>query len=272
MTRKLIAIGGAEDLENEAEIMAAFVRLAHGEKARIVIMPIASEDASQVIPKYRKVLRKFGVEQIDVFDVKMREDATSERCLSLIQNATGILFPGGDQLDITSLIGGTPVAKQIKQKVDAGTVVAGTSAGAAMMSSSMLLSGGSEESPRFGSAQIGPGMDFIQTTIIDTHFSQRGRHGRLMTAVAHYPQTLGLGIDENTALILKDDEFEVVGTGSIIVVDGGPMTHSNLHDLKHGELLELHNLSLHVLPAGTRYNLASRQPVASRAKRSAGRS
>jgi cyanophycinase len=262
MTRKLIAIGGAENVEGDSEILQHFVRLAHGEKARIVIMPVATRHANEVIPKYRKVFRKAGATEIAVFDINQREDTASETGLNLIKNATGIFFPGGDQLNITSLLGGTSAAALLKKKFDAGTVIGGTSAGAAMMSSSMLLSGKAEENPRFGNVEIGPGMDFMGPAIIDTHFSQRGRCGRLMTAVAHYPQTIGLGIDENTALVLRDDEFEVLGSGAVIVIDGGSMTHSNLSDLEHGDPLELHNLTIHILPKGAHYDLARRRPLA----------
>ena len=150
----------------------------------------------------------------------------------------------------------------LKERHCQGCIIAGTSAGAAMMSRSMLISGKPEESPRFGNVEIGPGLDFIPETIIDTHFSQRGRCGRLMTAVAHYPQDIGIGIDEDTAILVNNgSEFRVLGTGSVIIVDGGPMTHTNLADLKHGELLELHDLALHVLPAGARYDLRKQRPL-----------
>jgi len=130
-----------------------------------------------------------------------------------------------------------------------------------MMSRSMLISGKPEESPRFGNVEIGPGLDFISGTIIDTHFSQRGRCGRLMTAVAHYPQDVGIGIDEDTAILVTNEaEFKVIGSGSVIIVDGSPMTHTNLNDLKHGERLELHDLALHVLPRGRTLRLAQATP------------
>jgi cyanophycinase len=130
-----------------------------------------------------------------------------------------------------------------------------------MMSNSMMLGGDSECNPRMGSVEIGPGMDFIKGAVIDTHFSQRGRHGRLITAVAHYPQDLGLGIDEDTAMIVINNEFEVIGSGAVTVIDAGGITHTNLHELKDDEGIELHNICVHVLPEGARYSLSERKPL-----------
>ena len=268
-TRRLLAIGGAEDRENESEILKQFVKMAGGEDAEILLMTIATDHVEETVKDYRKVFRRLGVRHLKAFDIAVREDTAAKRGLRLIENATGIFFSGGDQLDIPVLLGGTAMLKAIQERHCQGCVIAGTSAGAAMMSTSMLISGKPEESPRFGNVEIGPGLDFINRTIIDTHFSQRGRCGRLMTAVAHYPQHIGLGIDENTAILVNGDEFKVLGNGSVIVVDGGPMTHTNLSELKHGELLEMHDLSLHVLPPGARFDLKKQRPIATRGKHTA---
>jgi cyanophycinase len=157
----------------------------------------------------------------------------------------------------------------LQERYGNGCVLAGTSAGAAMMSRSMMISGKPEASPRFGNVEIGPGLDFINSAIIDTHFSQRGRCGRLITAVAHFPQDIGIGIDEDTAILLNGSEFRVLGSGSVIIVDGSPTTHNNLNELKHGELLELHDLSLHVLPSGARFDIKKQRPIVDRPKRRA---
>jgi cyanophycinase len=268
-TRRLLAIGGNEDKKNEGEILKAFVRMAGGEDAEILVMTIATEEVTKTIKEYRQVFRRFGARHVKGFDISLREDTTSKRGMRLLEDATGIFFSGGDQLDIPSLLGGTDMLKVIQDRHRSGCVIAGTSAGAAMMSSSMLISGKPEESPRFGNVEIGPGLDFIKGTIIDTHFSQRGRCGRLMTAVAHYPQDIGIGIDEDAAILVNDTEFRVLGSGSVIVVDGGPMTHTNLNELQHGELLELHNLALHVLPAGARFDLKKQRPIMERRRRAA---
>jgi len=232
-------------------------------------MTIATKEVSDMVKDYRKVFRRLGARHMKAFDISMREDTKSKRGLALIENSTGIFFTGGDQLDIPALLGGTNMLQLIQDRHCQGCVIAGTSAGAAMMSTSMLISGKPEESPRFGNVEIGPGLDFISRTIIDTHFSQRGRCGRLMTAVAHYPQDIGIGIDEDTAILVNGGEFKVIGTGSVIIVDGSPMTHTNLNDLEeHGQLLEMHDLGLHVLPAGARFDLKKQRPIVNRRKRS----
>lgn len=265
--KRLLAIGGNEDRKDKCEILKRFVEMAGGEDSEILLMTIATKEVEETVKEYRKIFRRLGARHVKVFDVSRREDTTSKRGLRLIENATGIFFSGGDQLDITSLLGGTKMLAQLQEQ---GCVIAGTSAGAAMMSSSMLISGKPEESPRFGNVEIGPGLSFIKSTIIDTHFSQRGRCGRLMTAVAHYPQDIGVGIDEDTAILVNGTEFQVIGSGSVIILDGGPMTHTNLNDLEeHGELLELHDLTLHVLPAGARFDLKKQRPAVDRPKRRA---
>jgi cyanophycinase len=266
---KVLAIGGAEDRENECEILKQFVELSGGEAAEILIMTVATDEVAETVKDYRKVFRRLGVRHVKAFDVSVREDTKSKRGFNAIESANGIFFSGGDQLNIASLLGGTDMLALIQERHRRGCVVAGTSAGAAMMSTSMLISGKPEESPRFGNVEIGPGLDFIHGAIIDTHFSQRGRCGRLMTAVAHYPQDIGIGLDEDTAILVDDSEFQVLGSGSVIIVDGGPMTHSNLHDLEHGESLELHDLVLHVLPAGARFDLKKQRPIVDRRGRRA---
>jgi cyanophycinase len=258
---KLLVIGGAEDKEGDCRILKEFVRLARGEKARIVIMTVATDHPEEVGAEYRKLFKRLGAGDVKVVDLSNREDTESEKALKAIEEATALFFTGGDQLHITALMGATAMDKIIKRRHDKGLLLGGTSAGAAMMSNSMMLGGESECNPRSGSVEIGPGMDFIMGALIDTHFSQRGRHGRLITAIAHYPQELGLGIDEDTAMVVTGNEFEVIGSGAVTVIDAGGITHTNLHELKKGESLELHNICVHVLPEGAHYSLTERKPL-----------
>ncbi|HEY0079683.1 MAG TPA: cyanophycinase [Pyrinomonadaceae bacterium] len=258
---KLVAIGGGEDKKNEREILKEFVRLARGAKARLVVMTVATDEAEEAGAEYREVFNRLGVDDVTVVDVSTREDAESEASMRALREATGIFFTGGDQLHITTLLGGTDMHKLLKERYEKGIVLGGTSAGAAMMSNSMFIRGDSEETPRFGGMELGPGMDFIVGAVIDTHFSQRGRIGRLVTAVAHYPQDLGLGIDENTAMIVQGDEFEVIGEGAVTVVDAGDITYTNLPYVSDGDALGLYNIKLHILPAGHRFSLAERCPL-----------
>src|SRR5215210_2331035 len=252
---RLVAVGGAEDKEGECVILKEFVRLARGERARVVVMTVASDLPQEVGAENRKVFKRLGAGDVKVVDISQREDTRSEKAMKALEEATAVYFTGGDQLHITALLGGTEMDKLIKRRHDKGLLLGGTSAGAAMMSNSMLLGGDSECNPRSGAVEIGPGMDFVVGAVINTHFSQRGRHGRLLAAVAHYPQDLGLGIDKDTAMIVN-------GNGAVTVIDAGGITHTNLHDVKDGKGLELHEVRLHVLPEGAHYSLPERKPLA----------
>jgi cyanophycinase len=257
---KLLLIGGGEDKEGDCTILKEFVRLSKGAKARVVVMTVATDHPAESGAEYKKVFKRFGVDDVQVVDVSQREDAKSEKGIEAIKRATGIFFTGGDQLHITALLGATEMDKAIRRRCEKGAVLAGTSAGAAMMSNSMFIRGSSETNPRFGSIDLGPGMDFVKGVLIDTHFSQRGRIGRLMTAVAHYPQDMGLGIDENTAILVEEDKFEVVGDGAVTVVDGSAMSFSNLPYVGERESLALFDIKVHVLPSGCGFSLTERKP------------
>jgi cyanophycinase len=258
---KLVVIGGGEDKEDECGILKEFLRLARGANARVVVMTVATDNPTELGSEYEAVFKRLGVDSVSIVDVSSREDTNSEKSLQLILDATGIFFTGGDQLHITTLLGGTKMHGLLHERFEKGLVLGGTSAGAAMMSNSMFIRGKSDETPRFGGMEIGPGMDFLTGAVIDTHFSQRGRIGRLLTAVAHYPQDIGLGIDENTAMIVKDTEFEVIGEGAVTVVDAGGITYTNLPDIDDGDALALYNVKLHVLSAGHSFDLGNRCPV-----------
>jgi cyanophycinase len=257
---KLLLIGGGEDKEGDCTILKEFVRLSKGAKARIVVMTVATDHPAESGAEYKKVFKRLGVDDVQAVDVSQREDAHAEKGLEAIKRATGIFFTGGDQLHITALLGATEMDKAMRRRCEKGAVLAGTSAGAAMMSNSMFIRGSSENNPRFGSVDLGPGMDFVKGVLIDTHFSQRGRIGRLMTAVAHYPQDMGLGIDENTAILVEEDKFEVVGEGAVTVVDGSAMSFSNLPYVGEDESLALFDIKVHVLPSGCGFSLAERKP------------
>jgi cyanophycinase len=258
---RLVAIGGGDIREGDAPLLKEFVKLARGPRARVVVMTVATDDPAAAANEYRAAFRRLGLDDIKVVDVSTRQDATAPEALEAVEEATGLFFTGGDQLHITSLLGGTEMQKIIGRRYERGLVIAGTSAGAAMMSNSMIVSGDSDENPKIGGVEIGPGMDLIVGAIIDTHFSQRGRFGRLLTAVAHCPQDLGLGIDEKTAMLVNKQEFEVVGDGAVTVVDAGAMTYTSLPYAEDEKNLSLFGVRVHVLSAGHKFNLAEREPV-----------
>lgn len=257
---KLVIIGGGEDRKGDCIILKKFIHLAKGPNARILALTVATDEVEKNAAELRRVFRKLGIDDVKVMDVSQRDRTSSESILKAVRQATGIFFSGGDQLHITSLLGGTLLQKAINAVYEKGIVIAGTSAGAAMMGNSMILDGDSEKNPRSGGVEMGPGMDFIVGAMIDTHFSQRGRHGRLITAVAHYPQDLGFGIDEDTAMVVNKNKFEVIGSGAVTVFDGGAMNFTNIPYAEKDAGLALYGLQVHILPEGYEFDLINRKP------------
>jgi cyanophycinase len=258
---RLMAIGGGEDREGDCYILKEFVRLAKGENARIIVMTAATEHPEELGKVYVKAFKRLGAKEVQTIDVSTRADAMNEKSIEAVGKATGLFFTGGDQLHITSLIGGTKLQKVIHESYEKDLVIGGTSAGAAMMSNSMILTGDSDENPRVGAVEMGAGMDLIVGCIIDTHFSQRGRHGRLLTAVGHYPQDIGFGIDENTAMIVDKSGFKVIGEGSVTIIDAKDMSFTNTPYIKKGKSLALTDVRIHVLPEGYKFDFKERCPV-----------
>ena len=257
----LMAIGGAEERTPESPILKEFVRLAGGKRANIVVMTVATDSPEEVGAEYIEVFEKIGVKTVQAVDVSSRADAIAEENIKAVRESSGLFFTGGDQLHITSLIGGTELQKAIHEIYEKGVIIGGTSAGAAMMSNSMILQGDGEEAPKLGAVEMGPGMDLIVGCMIDTHFSQRGRHGRLLTAVAHYPQDMGIGLDENTAMIVDKGEMRVMGTGAVTIIDAGGMTYANTPYVEKGQNLALADVRVHVVCEGEKFNLFERQMI-----------
>ena len=257
----LVIIGGAEDKEGECTILREFVRHAGGLQARIVVMTVATEIPREVGDNYIRVFERLGVEDVRIVDTVSRKDATASTAVDAIEKATGIFFTGGDQARITSILKGTEIDVAIHKRFSEGAVVGGTSAGAAMMPDVMIVEGDSETNPRMEIVKMGPGMGFLPGVVIDQHFAQRGRLGRLLSALAQQPVVLGFGIDENTALVVKDNQVEVVGEGAVTVIDVAEITHSNLEQILRDEDLALCGVKLHILPHGYRFDLKKRLPI-----------
>lgn len=265
----LLAVGGGESdevTEDSLEIIEKFVEMAGGaSKAEIILMTAATDDPAAAEKRYREIFKRLRFKKFDVIDIAMREQAFDEAILKKIEKATGLYFTGGDQLHITALMGGSPLYNLILQKFNDGkSVVGGTSAGAMMMSSSMLLSGTSDCAPKLGSIEVAPGLQLLPNSIIDTHFSQRGRYGRLLSAVVHNPQIVGFGIDERTAMVVSGSNgggFEVIGEGAVTVVDVGNSKHTNLPYLKSDDSIGVFGVEVHVLPRGYKYDLNKREPI-----------
>jgi cyanophycinase len=258
---QLVIIGGAEDKEGECTILREFVRRAGGTKARVVIMTAATELPTEVGENYIRIFERLGAENVRIVDTESREDASSSTALEAIEKATGVFFTGGDQARITDILKDTEIDTKIRERFQAGLVIGGTSAGAAVMPDVMIVEGDSETNPRMEIVDLGPGMGFLPGVVIDQHFSQRGRLGRLIAALAQQPAVLGFGIDENTAIIVSDDQFEVVGEGSVTVVDDSNITHSNVDEILKDEALAVCGAKLHILPHGYKFDLKTRKPI-----------
>ncbi|WP_193196237.1 cyanophycinase [Nostoc sp. MG11] len=259
--RQLVIIGGAEDKENDSQILREFVRRAGGTKANIVIMTAATELPREVGENYIRVFERLGAENVRIIDTETREDATSSTALEAIHKATGVFFTGGDQARITSILKDTEIDAAIHKRFSEGIVVAGTSAGAAVMPDKMIVEGDSQTNPRIEVVEMGPGLGFLPGVVIDQHFSQRGRLGRLIAALLQEPAVLGFGIDENTAMVVTDDQIEVIGEGAVTIVDESEATYNNLGEILKDEPLAIFGSKLHILPHGYKFDLKTRQPI-----------
>jgi cyanophycinase len=257
----LVIIGGAEDKEEDGTILKSFVRLAGGKKSNIVVIAVASDSPSQVGKHYVQVFKRLGAGKATLLNISAREDANAPAAVGAINNATAVFFTGGTQLRITQLLGGTTLDTALHNAHENGLVLAGTSAGAAMMSSVMIIGSIPGASFRMGNVELGPGMEFISGVLIDQHFEQRGRLRRLLSAIAQYPRDLGIGIDENTAAIVRDGVMEVVGEGCITIVDAGGLTFTNIKELEKNEILTLCGIQVHILANGYQFDLRNRCPV-----------
>lgn len=259
---QLVIVGGAEDKEGDCIILREFVRRAGGTKARIVVMTAATSLPEEVGNNYVRIFERLGVEDVRVLDTQERRDSEEPRAVEAIEQATGVYFTGGDQARIIRAIKGTPLDEAIHRRYqEEGLVVGGTSAGAAMMPDIMIIEGDSETNPRGDVVDMGPGMGFLPGVVIDQHFSQRGRLGRLIAALSQQPAILGFGIDENTSIVVSDDQLEVVGEGSITVVDETTLSHSNVDEVLKDEPLAVCGARLHILPHGYKFNLKTRRPI-----------
>lgn len=258
---QLVIIGGAEDKQGDCKILREFIRRAGGRQAQIVVMTVATELPREVGDNYIQVFERLGAEQVRVVDTDSREEAEAPEALAAIREATGVFFTGGKQDRITKYIKGTKLHQLLHQLYAQGLIVAGTSAGASMMSDAMIVEGEAETHPRIEIVETDDGLSFMPEAVIDQHFAQRGRLGRLLSAVAEQPHLLGIGIDENTAIVVSGSELTVIGAGAVTIVDLQDLLYSNLHQLLKDEGLALCGVKLHILPNGYTFDTNSRSPV-----------
>jgi cyanophycinase len=249
---RLFVIGGAAG----SAVLRRFVQLAGGPGADIVVIATASRSPSAVEAEHVELFRELGAGSVRALRVSTRREANSVDP-GLLESATGVYFTGGDQLRITTVIGGTRTDSVLQALVQEGRIVlAGTSAGAAMMSGTMIV-GGDGPGVTTASVRTGPGLEFLPGVLIDMHFAERGRLNRLLSAVALYPHELGVGIDEDTAILADGDVLEVLGSGSVTIIDAG--TATDIRVPADGPIA-LVGARIHVLPAGCRFELSGRRP------------
>lgn len=261
LSGNLIIIGGAEDKEGKKEILNRVCNSIDKDNDILLIATIATEYPKEVAAKYKEVFTDLKVKNIKVLDISERIDAADQVNVKLIEEASLIFFTGGDQLRITSLIGGTPIYDALKEACHKGNFIVGTSAGASVMSDTMIVEGNEEDSPRKCTLKMSPGFGLIKDVIIDQHFAQRGRFGRLLTGIAQNPEILGIGIDENTGIVVnKSGIIEIIGEGAVYFVDGSTITYTNVSELKADEILSMHNVKLHILTDGKKFDLIKKSP------------
>lgn len=254
----IVPIGGAEGKRKKPKILKRFVDLCGGDQARIMVIPTASL-LDETGPLYKELFESMGANSMCV-PVEKREEAFEGETLRILEAATGIFITGGNQLRLSTILGGTPVARGIRKLNARGVHVAGTSAGAAIVSEHMIAGGRSGSSPRESGVELAPGLGLTNRVIIDQHFNQRQRMGRLLAALSFNPFACGLGIDENTAgFIGPDGRMEVVGGGTITVVDPRDLRHSSMSYVRRAEAVTLIGLRLHVLAEGAHFNIETRE-------------
>lgn len=269
----LIPIGGNEDKgiktdENytlefiEEGILSHVLRESGGINAKIVVIPIASSIPVEVSNGYISAFKKLGCKDVQVLNISKKKESEDPLAISLMEKADCVMFSGGNQSKIINKFGGTTLHKIMIDRYikEEGFVIAGTSAGAMAMATEMISGGSSTESFVKGAVSMYNGLGLIPELTIDTHFIQRGRFGRLSEAVAKFPHLLGIGLAEDTGLIVKEgNKFEVIGSGMAIVFDAQNLTHNNEKILKEGTPMTMTNLVVHVLSNGDQYNIESRQ-------------
>ncbi len=257
----LIIIGGHEEKEGERVILQEVVRPLGKGKKRLLIVTAATTIPQEIAEDYKRVFKQMGVGHVDVLDIRERDQAHDPAIIRKLDDAGVIFFTGGDQLRLTSQLGGTPLFAHMLELHGKGTVIAGTSAGAAAVPETMLISGQNEGSLRVSMSTLGmaPGLGLLKGVIVDSHFAERGRLGRLLGAVAQNPYNLGIGIDEDTALVVQNGRVaRVVGSGAVYVIDGTHLKYSSLSESDPTGVLRMHNLTLHVLGNGDTFDLIGR--------------
>jgi cyanophycinase len=258
----IIPIGGGEEKENNPTILERFVSLCGGRDAKIVVIPTASK-LHDTGDRYRAIFREIGAAEVEVMDFDTRRDGDELGRVAAIKACDGVFLTGGNQMRLATMLGGTAVAKALREHNANGGHVAGTSAGASFLSEHMIAFGDDNRTPHAGSVTLAPGLGLTNRVVIDQHFTQRGRLGRLITALAFNPFLIGLGIDEDTAAFISPDQtVEVEGSGTVTIVDSSRLKFSSMDRAGADDPVSMLGLTLHVLIRGATFNLHTREASA----------
>jgi cyanophycinase len=256
----LVAIGGAEDKSSKAEILRRVLSLAPESNRTVCVVTTASGIPEETFSNYRDVFQRLGATEVHHLDVRTRENAREAGAVRTVSECGTIFLSGGDQLRLTHVLGGSPLLAAIRKCHANGTVVAGTSAGAAAMSATMIYNGAAADALRKGSVNMSAGLGFVRGVVIDSHFLERGRFTRLMEVGATNPEYLGIGIGEDAAVIVHDGTvLEAIGAGHVIVVDSSNLASSNVTELSDGEAVAAEHIVMHALISGYGYDISERR-------------
>jgi cyanophycinase len=259
-------IGGAEDKLKDKVILTRFVRLAGGADGHIVVVSTASSLGEEATRLYRELFQHMGAGRVSGLRPLTRDEAEEPAGASLVDHATGVFLTGGNQLRLSSVVGGTKLGTALRRATLRGADVAGTSAGASAVSTHMVAFGASGATPKHRMAQISAGLGLLQNIVVDQHFEQRNRLGRLLAVVAQSPSLLGLGLDEDTAAIVHPDEtLEVIGRGAVTIIDGSQVQTDAFQTKGHRPMM-VSGAILHSLPSGYRFDLLSRELLPAKAE------
>jgi cyanophycinase len=254
----IVPIGGAEEKVRDPSILRRFVEVSGGGEATLAVIPTASQLA-ETGPRYQQIFRELGAREVHNLPFEERSDGSRGDWLEVLSRVSGVFLTGGNQLRLSTNLGGTPAADLLRERNAEGLVVGGTSAGAAFVSEHMIAFGDEGSTPRSDMVTLAPGLGLTKLAIVDQHFRQRDRLGRLLTALAYNPRPIGIGLDEDTAAFLgPDDCLEVVGSGAITVVDPSGIEHSSMDSARRHDPVCVIGVRLHVLPEGARYNIRTR--------------
>ena len=257
---RLIAIGGNEDKTNDPIVLKRIIQEVGKKEYKVVVIITASKEPEQRGKDYLTVFESLGASKVEILDIRKRLQANSKDSVKTLEDTDLIFLTGGDQLRLTTIMGGSKTLQAIHTRLEEGALVAGTSAGAAVFSDTMIYEGKSKEGLLKGKVFTTSGFGFVENIVFDTHFMARGRIGRLVQIVTTNPTCIGVGIGENSGIVLKGDgTTEVIGTGQVIIVDGSEITHSNIMEIEPGGSIAVENVRIHSIVCGYGFDFKKRK-------------